>query len=175
MTHLCYWVFLLNYLYTLNKIIFFNFLIFLLSFSTSFTTAAYGSHQNVFIRLDPLGRPPSANSGSYATIASLNKYPCDTKKSCNIFDSKWFSLRNVIFNFLWHFLKNLTTDKLNYFNMISTFYFTEFRSSPTPSPYATALLPMGDQIAETIYSKPESVCPSRISYYASSQLTQVCY
>lgn len=52
--------------------------------------------------------------------------------------------------------------------------FSEFRSSPTPSPYATALLPMGDQIAETIYSKPESVCPSRISYYASSQLTQVC-
>lgn len=53
-------------------------------------------------------------------------------------------------------------------------FITEFRSSPTPSPYATALLPMGDQIAETIYSKPESVCPSRISYYASSQLTQVC-
>ncbi|KNC30539.1 hypothetical protein FF38_02290 [Lucilia cuprina] len=105
------------------------------SLHTSFTTAAYGSHQNVFIRLDPLGRPPSANSGSYATIASLNKYPCESKKSCNIFE--------------------------------------KFRSSPTPSPYATALLPMGDQIAETIYSKPESVCPSRISYYASSQLTQV--
>lgn len=51
--------------------------------STSFTTAAYGSHQNVFIRLDPLGRPPSANSGSYATIASLNKYPIsESKKSC---------------------------------------------------------------------------------------------
>lgn len=51
--------------------------------STSFTTAAYGSHQNVFIRLDPLGRPPSANSGSYATIASLNKYSLsDSKKSC---------------------------------------------------------------------------------------------
>uniref|UniRef100_A0A1B0BNP5 Uncharacterized protein n=1 Tax=Glossina palpalis gambiensis TaxID=67801 RepID=A0A1B0BNP5_9MUSC len=105
------------------------------SLHTSFTTAAYGSHQNVFIRLDPLGRPPSANSGSYATIASLNKYPSETKKSCNIFE--------------------------------------KFRSSPTPSPYATALLPMGDQITETIYSKPESVCcPSRISYYASSQLTQ---
>lgn len=30
-----------------------------------------------------------------------------------------------------------------------------------------------EQTAETIYSKPESICPSRISYYASSQLTQV--
>ncbi|KAH8297329.1 hypothetical protein KR044_010419, partial [Drosophila immigrans] len=105
------------------------------SLHTSFTTAGYGSHQNVFIRLDPLGRPPSA-TGSYATIASLNKYPADTKKSCSIFD--------------------------------------RFRSSPTPTPYATALLPMGDHAGETIYSKPESVCPSRISYYASSQLTQPC-
>ncbi|XP_014763490.2 tyrosine-protein kinase RYK [Drosophila ananassae] len=105
------------------------------SLHTSFTTAAYGSHQNVFIRLDPLGRPPSA-TGSYATIASLNKYPSESKKSCSIFD--------------------------------------RFRSSPTPTPYATALLPMNhDQAAETIYSKPESICPSRISYYASSQLTQV--
>ncbi len=51
--------------------------------STSFTAAAYGSHQNVFIRMDPLGRPPSANSGSYATIASLNKFPLsESKKSC---------------------------------------------------------------------------------------------
>ena len=57
--------------------------------SNSFTTAGYGSHQNVFIRLDPVGRPPSANSGSYATIASLNKYPTESKKSCNIFDSKY--------------------------------------------------------------------------------------
>lgn len=55
--------------------------------STSFTTAGYGSHQNVFIRLDPLGRPPSA-TGSYATIASLNKYPAESKKSCSIFDRK---------------------------------------------------------------------------------------
>ncbi|XP_030080965.1 uncharacterized protein LOC115483382 [Drosophila hydei] len=93
------------------------------SLHTSFTTAGYGSHQNVFIRLDPLGRPPSA-TGSYATIASLNKYPTETKKL------------------------------------------------PQPTPYATALLPMGNQAGETIYSKPESVCPSRISYYASSQLTQ---
>lgn len=53
--------------------------------STSFTTAAYGSTQNVFIRLDPLGRPPSVNSGSYATIASLNKYPLsEYKKSCKL-------------------------------------------------------------------------------------------
>ncbi|XP_070141550.1 uncharacterized protein [Drosophila kikkawai] len=104
------------------------------SLHTSFTTAAYGSHQNVFIRLDPLGRPPSA-TGSYATIARLNKYPAESKKSCSIFD--------------------------------------RFRSSPTPTPYATALLPMNhEQAAETIYSKPESICPSRISYYASSQLTQ---
>uniref|UniRef100_A0A182QRR4 Protein kinase domain-containing protein n=1 Tax=Anopheles farauti TaxID=69004 RepID=A0A182QRR4_9DIPT len=107
------------------------------SLDTSFTTAAYGSHQNVFIRLDPLGRPPSANSGSYATIASLNKYPIsESKKS-------WF------------------------------------RRTPSPSPYATALLPLGQNgIAattgtESVYAKPESVCPSRVSYYASSQLTQV--
>lgn len=58
---------------------------FLTNCSTSFTTAAYGSHQNVFIRLDPLGRPPSVNSGSYATIASLNKYPLsEYKKSCKL-------------------------------------------------------------------------------------------
>ncbi|XP_038120680.1 tyrosine-protein kinase Drl [Culex quinquefasciatus] len=108
------------------------------SLHTSFTTAAYGSHQNVFIRLDPLGRPPSANSGSYATIASLNKYPIsESKKS-------WF------------------------------------RSTPSPSPYATALLPLnhghsngGLATTESVYAKPESVCPSRVSYYASSQLTQV--
>lgn len=51
--------------------------------SASFTTTAYGSHSNVFIRLDPLGRPPSANSGSYATIASLNKFPLiESKKTC---------------------------------------------------------------------------------------------
>ncbi|KFB39567.1 AGAP006405-PA-like protein [Anopheles sinensis] len=79
------------------------------SLHTSFTTAAYGSHQNVFIRLDPLGR---------------------------------------------------------------------FRSTPSPSPYATALLPLGAPNGttamgtESVYAKPESVCPSRVSYYASSQLTQ---
>lgn len=42
--------------------------------STSYTTAAYGSHQNVLLRLDTLGRPPSS-TGSYATIASLHKFP----------------------------------------------------------------------------------------------------
>lgn len=130
--------------------------------STSFTTAGYGSHQNVFIRLDPLGRPPSA-TGSYATIASLNKYPTETKKSCSIFDRKSpnsFALpaQSILSNWLQTTLSML---------------FAGFRSSPTPTPYATALLPMGDQAGETIYSKPESVCPSRISYYASSQLTQV--
>lgn len=69
--------------YTFNKLIL---IIFYFHYSTSFTTAAYGSHQNVFIRLDPLGRPPSANSGSYATIASLNKFPLtESKKSCKFF------------------------------------------------------------------------------------------
>ncbi|KAH8272523.1 hypothetical protein KR026_000175, partial [Drosophila bipectinata] len=124
------------------------------SLHTSFTTAAYGSHQNVFIRLDPLGRPPSA-TGSYATIASLNKYPAESKKSCSIFDRKLIS---------WHPAWTTSNPAL-----------TGFRSSPTPTPYATALLPMNhDQAVETIYSKPESICPSRISYYASSQLTQAC-
>ncbi|OWR54360.1 tyrosine-protein kinase Drl [Danaus plexippus plexippus] len=44
------------------------------SIHTSYTTAAYGSHQNVLLRLDTLGRPPSS-TGSYATIASLHKFP----------------------------------------------------------------------------------------------------
>nr|XP_029710288.1 tyrosine-protein kinase RYK-like [Aedes albopictus] len=56
-----------------------------------------------------------------------------------------------------------------------------FRSTPSPSPYATALLPLnhahsqqnGLTTTESVYAKPESVCPSRVSYYASSQLTQV--
>ncbi|KAG4078817.1 hypothetical protein HA402_015407 [Bradysia odoriphaga] len=105
------------------------------SLHTSFTAAAYGSHQNVFIRMDPLGRPPSANSGSYATIASLNKFPLsESKKSCK---------------------------------------FGRFRRTPSPSLYATALLPLSHPTCESVYAKPESVCPSRISYYASSQLTQV--
>uniref|UniRef100_A0A1B0DG39 Uncharacterized protein n=1 Tax=Phlebotomus papatasi TaxID=29031 RepID=A0A1B0DG39_PHLPP len=100
--------------------------------STSFTTAAYGSNQNVFIRLDAVGRPASINSDSYATITSLNKFP-------------------------------LTESKKNWLGKPSS-----------PSPYATALLalPQSQDIAETIYSKPESLCPSRVSYYASSQLTQ---
>lgn len=121
----------------------------------------------MFIRLDPLGRPPSA-TGSYATIASLNKYPTETKKSCSIFDRK--SANYLTFLSFAPFQFNPIGYKLlNVLSLPST----GFRSSPTPTPYATALLPMGDQAGETIYSKPESVCPSRISYYASSQLTQV--
>lgn len=59
---------------------------------------------------------------------------------------------------------------------------TGFRRTPSPSPYATALLPMTPPpqhqqqpptVNESVYAKPESVCPSRVSYYASSQLTQV--
>lgn len=59
--------------------------------------------------------------------------------------------------------------------------FLGFRSTPSPSPYATALLPLnhahsqqnGLATTESVYAKPDSVCPSRVSYYASSQLTQV--
>lgn len=52
-------------------------------------------------------------------------------------------------------------------------YFLGFRRTPSPSPYATALLPLGQQTTDSVYAKPESIAPSRISYYASSQLTQV--
>nr|XP_032529097.1 tyrosine-protein kinase Dnt-like [Danaus plexippus plexippus] len=51
------------------------------SIHTSYTTAAYGSHQNVLLRLDTLGRPPSS-TGSYATIASLHKFPFGDRKLC---------------------------------------------------------------------------------------------
>ncbi|KPI91796.1 Tyrosine-protein kinase RYK [Papilio xuthus] len=50
------------------------------SIHTSYTTAAYGSHQNVLLRLDTLGRPPSS-TGSYATIASLHKFPFGSRRS----------------------------------------------------------------------------------------------
>ncbi|KOB72849.1 Tyrosine-protein kinase [Operophtera brumata] len=50
------------------------------SIHTSYTTAAYGSHQNVLLRLDTLGRPPSS-TGSYATIASLHKFPFESRVS----------------------------------------------------------------------------------------------
>ncbi|GFG35749.1 hypothetical protein Cfor_05200 [Coptotermes formosanus] len=43
--------------------------------STTYTTAAYGSNPNVFIRLDSVGRAGSVGSGSYATIASFHKLP----------------------------------------------------------------------------------------------------
>lgn len=54
--------------------------------------------------MDPLGRPPSANSGSYATIASLNKFPLsESKKSCKPKINKFaidFMLINLInYNF----------------------------------------------------------------------------
>ncbi|XP_037968647.2 tyrosine-protein kinase Dnt isoform X2 [Plutella xylostella] len=50
------------------------------SIHTSYTTAAYGSHQNVLLRLDTMGRPPSS-TGSYATIASLHKFPFGSRRS----------------------------------------------------------------------------------------------
>lgn len=58
-------------------------------------------------------------------------------------------------------------------NKFKFFYKIGYRQPPSPSPYATALLPMGQQTTESVYAKPESICPSRVSYYASSQLTQV--
>jgi len=109
--------------------------------STTYTTAAYGSNPNVFIRLDSVGRPASAGSGSYATIASFHKLPLPLSR----------------------------------------------RSSSSPSPYATANI--GSAIGSAtyvtstngsgryshhIYSKPASTyLPSRVSYYASSQLTHL--
>jgi len=109
--------------------------------STTYTTAAYGSNPNVFIRLDSVGRPGSVGSGSYATIASFHKLPLPVSR----------------------------------------------RSSSSPSPYATANI--GSAIGSAtyvtstngsgryshhIYSKPASTyLPSRVSYYASSQLTHL--
>lgn len=65
---------------------------FLLLFSsTSYTTAAYGSNPNVFIRLDTPKNfgAASIGSGSYATIASFQKVPLSgtgsltNNKNCN--------------------------------------------------------------------------------------------
>jgi hypothetical protein len=109
--------------------------------STTYTTAAYGSNPNVFIRLDSVGRAGSVGSGSYATIASFHKLPLPLSR----------------------------------------------RSTPSPSPYATAnigsALGSATYITSTngsgryshhIYSKPASTyIPSRVSYYASSQLTHL--
>lgn len=105
--------------------------------STTYTTAAYGSNPNVFIRLDSIGRAGSVGSGSYATIASFHKLPLPASR----------------------------------------------RSSPSPCPYATTNIGSATYIASTngsgryshhIYSKPASTyCPSRVSYYASSQLTHL--
>lgn len=109
--------------------------------STTYTTAAYGSNPNVFIRLDSIGRAGSVGSGSYATIASFHKLPLPLSR----------------------------------------------RSSPSPSPYATANIGSAvgsatyitstngsGRYSHHIYSKPASTyCPSRVSYYASSQLTHL--
>lgn len=105
-------------------------------FSTSFTTAAYGSHQNVFIRLDPMVRPPSANSGSYATIASLNKYPSDVnKKSCNIFESKSNEEKDraVRFSYLPCFIRPLSLLDMFpiFFNVARLFFSCIFTAFPT--------------------------------------------
>ncbi|KDR13445.1 Tyrosine-protein kinase RYK, partial [Zootermopsis nevadensis] len=107
------------------------------SLHTTYTTAAYGSNPNVFIRLDSIGRAGSVGSGSYATIASFHKLPLPLSR----------------------------------------------RSSPSPCPYATTNIGSATYIASTngsgryshhIYSKPASTyCPSRVSYYASSQLTHL--
>jgi hypothetical protein len=109
--------------------------------STTYTTAAYGSNPNVFIRLDSVGRAGSVGSGSYATIASFHKLPLPLSRT----------------------------------------------SSPSPSPYATtnigSAIGSATYITSTngsgryshhIYSKPASTyLPSRVSYYASSQLTHL--
>lgn len=46
------------------------------TFRATYANAGYNGPQSVIIKLDPVGsfRPPSAASGSYATITSLNKY-----------------------------------------------------------------------------------------------------
>lgn len=43
----------------------------------TYANAGYTGPRSVVIKLDPIGgfRPPSATSGSYATIASLTKFP----------------------------------------------------------------------------------------------------
>lgn len=46
------------------------------TFRATYANAGYNGPQSVIIKIDQTGnfRPPSAASGSYATIASLNKY-----------------------------------------------------------------------------------------------------
>lgn len=68
-----------------------------------------------------MGRAASVGSGSYATIASIQKYPVSSRRS--------------------------------------------------PSPYATTHIALADNSGH-MYVKPE-YCPSRVSYYASSQLTHL--
>uniref|UniRef100_A0A336M573 CSON012001 protein n=1 Tax=Culicoides sonorensis TaxID=179676 RepID=A0A336M573_CULSO len=104
-------------------------------FRATYANAGYSGPQSVIIKLDPIGtnhRPSSAASGSYATIASLNKYQMpDITKTYN-----WFR---------------------------------------GPSPYATTMLNGETNYHEPhLYDKAESVASSKISYYASSQVTQLC-
>ncbi|XP_068085426.1 tyrosine-protein kinase RYK [Anabrus simplex] len=100
------------------------------SLHTTYTSAAYGSNPNVFIRLDSMARAPSVGSGSYATIASFHKVPLSR------------------------------------------------RSSPSPCPYATTHVTSTNGsggYSHHIYSKPatNNYSASRVSYYASSQLTHL--
>lgn len=93
---------------------------------SSYTSGAYGSNQNVFIRLDSMGRTPSVGSGSYATIASIHKFPIESRRE------------------------------------------SRSQSRRSPSPYATTHIALADNTGH-VYVKPDSY-PSRVSYYASSQL-----
>ncbi|XP_055374417.1 tyrosine-protein kinase Drl-like isoform X2 [Condylostylus longicornis] len=74
---------------------------------------------------------------------------------------------------------SVNSDSYATITSLNKFPLAEYKKSwlkgySTPSPYATALLPMGNhQIAETIYSKPESVYQSDdVAYYASSNVPQ---
>lgn len=123
------------------------------TFRATYANAGYNGPQSVIIKLDPTGncRPPSAASGSYATIASLNKYqmPDITKTyNCKCFFGLLFGLK------------------------VHCMHFPGFRG---PSPYATTILNGDHNYQEPhLYDKAESVASSKISYYASSQVTQVC-
>lgn len=115
-------------IYFFNSIIFFFNRCFL-PYRTSYTSAVYGSNQNVFIRLDSMGRTPSVGSGSYATIASIHKFPIESRRE------------------------------------------SRSQSRRSPSPYATTHIALADNSGH-VYVKPDSY-PSRVSYYASSQLMHI--
>ncbi|XP_063697972.1 tyrosine-protein kinase RYK [Culicoides brevitarsis] len=101
------------------------------TFRATYANAGYNGPQSVIIKLDPNFRPSSVASGSYATIASLNKYQ----------------------------MPDITKTTYSWFR--------------GPSPYATTNL-NGEYQEPHLYDKAESVASSKISYYASSQVTQVC-